>query len=103
VVAVRLTRIWLAALAVVLVAGCAADGRDGGQDQPRAGAMAAATPPRELALPLDPYQPSPSQVDLLARARHLLVARSMRRLGVDPPPPAPAVPSRRPATPSATG
>jgi hypothetical protein len=44
VVAGRLARIWLAALAVVLVAGCAADGREAGQDQPRAGAVAAAVP-----------------------------------------------------------
>ena len=52
----------------------------------------ATTAPRELALPLDPYQPSPAHLDLLARARHILLVRCTRRLGVDPPPAAPAIP-----------
>ena len=58
-------------------------------ERPRGGASA---PPRALTLPLDPYQPSPAYLDLLARARHTLLVRCMRRLGVNPPPTAPVIP-----------
>jgi hypothetical protein len=80
----RLNRTLLAVVAAVLVAGCAGERRETGQDRPGAGAAAAVTGPQELTLPLDPYQPSPAHLDLLARARRTLLVRCMRRFGVDP-------------------
>jgi hypothetical protein len=80
----------LAVLAASLLAGCAGERSGLGEDRPRAAATAAAS--EDLALPLDPYQPSPAHLDLLARARRILLVRCMRRFGVDPPAPAPAGP-----------
>ena len=83
----RLQRTLLAVLAASLLAGCA--GAPSGPAPSRHEATAA---PRQLALPLDPYLPSPAHLDLLARARRILVVRCMGRFGVAPPAPAPAIP-----------
>lgn len=51
-------------------------------------ATAPAKRPADLVLPFDAYKPNPQQRVLLARAQALLVARCMRRLGVEATPPA---------------